>query len=41
MGMGGGNGRGSGYVKDLEEKLGFLRVEVLGRMGLGEVRDEW
>jgi hypothetical protein len=35
------NGSGSPYIKDLAEKLTFLRTEILGRMSLGEMGREW
>jgi conserved oligomeric Golgi complex subunit 5 len=34
-------GSGSVYVKDLVEKLTFLKSEILGRMSLGEMGKEW
>lgn len=40
MSMTGGSG-GSPYIKDLAEKLGFIRVELLNRMSLGEFMKEW
>ncbi|KAK4685489.1 conserved oligomeric Golgi complex subunit 5, partial [Tremellales sp. Uapishka_1] len=39
--MGMGSGGGSPYMKDLVDKLGFVRTEVLGRMSLGEMGREW
>lgn len=39
---GGANGNGKmGYVADLEEKLNFLRLELLGRFSIGEKMSEW
>jgi hypothetical protein len=40
MGMGGGTG-GSPYIKDLADRLNFLRTEILGRFDMGAMRDEW
>lgn len=40
MGMGGGSG-GSPYIKDLADRLNFLRTEILGRFDTGVMRDEW
>jgi hypothetical protein len=40
MRMSGGSG-GSPYIKDLADRLTFLRTEVLGRFEMGEFRDEW
>jgi hypothetical protein len=40
MSMTGGGG-GSPYIKDLADKLGFIRVELLNRMSLGDFMKEW
>jgi hypothetical protein len=40
MGMGGGSG-GSPYIKDLADRLNFLRTEILGRFDTGPMRDAW
>ena len=40
MGMNGGSG-GSPYIKDLADRLTFLRTEILGRFDTGVMRDEW
>ncbi len=34
-------GSGSVYMKDLVEKLTFLKSEILGRMSLGEMGKDW
>ncbi|ORY23208.1 Golgi transport complex subunit 5-domain-containing protein [Naematelia encephala] len=36
-----GGGGGSPYMRDLIDKLGFLKSEILGRMSLGEFMREW
>jgi len=36
-----GSGGGSPYMQDLAEKLTFIRIEMLGRMSLGDMGREW
>lgn len=38
--MGGGGGP-SLYMKDLVEKLGFVKGEILDRYDIGDIRREW
>jgi hypothetical protein len=38
--MAGGSG-GSPYIKDLADKLNFIRLELLNRMSLGDFMKEW
>ncbi|KAJ9113081.1 hypothetical protein QFC20_001968 [Naganishia adeliensis] len=40
MSMAGGSG-GSPYIKDLADKLNFIRLELLNRMSLGDFMKEW
>ncbi|KAJ9100674.1 hypothetical protein QFC21_003719 [Naganishia friedmannii] len=40
MSMAGGGG-GSPYIKDLADKLGFIRTELLNRMSMGDFMKEW
>ncbi|KAI5452220.1 hypothetical protein NCC49_001154 [Naganishia albida] len=40
MSMAGGGG-GSPYIKDLADKLTFIRLELLNRMSLGDFMKEW
>lgn len=40
MSMAGGSG-GSPYIKDLADKLGFIRTELLNRMSMGDFMKEW
>ena len=38
MAMGGG---GNPYMRDLTDKLGFVKAEILGRMSLGNMMRDW
>nr|ODN79109.1 hypothetical protein L203_06087 [Cryptococcus depauperatus CBS 7841] len=41
MSMGMDSGGGSPYMQDLIDKLGYVKGEILGRMGLGEFMKNW
>lgn len=36
-----GMGGPSSYLKDLAEKIGFIRTEILGKFNVGELGQTW